>query len=341
MTTIHDAIRTMGLEMDALRAKMTAIAVAAQADGLGDKLVTIPKSGKAKAPKAEKKERANAGLPTLHGDWTRHVLAEHGTKSAEFLAWRDERAAKARAGELFFNAEQAMVKSGKAKAGDPMSEADAVRAAHIPWVTHWQTAHPDAYAEFKSAWEVANPKEGRVASAKASQASGSDAEDGEDGSKPAPKKRGAKKMADMTPEEKAIAQAKRAANKAAKAAKKASSEEEEADEFAMETVVSTKAPSAAVGGGGSVAPAAAPEAEEEMLEAEEESEETLMPFINKKISYLRLGHLDKDGDPVWWEGGDIWLQNADGSKGAYAGQIQASGKIDASPAVMAAEPEIC
>jgi hypothetical protein len=208
-------------------------------------------------------------------------------------------------------------------------------------VTHWQTAHPDAYAEFKSAWEVANPKEGRVASAKASQASGSDAEDGEDGSKPAPKKRGAKKMADMTPEEKAIAQAKRAANKAAKAAKKASSEEEEADEFAMETVVSTKAPSAAVGGGGSVAPAAAPEAEEEMLEAEEESEETLMPFINKKISYLRLGHLDKDGDPVWWEGGDIWLQNADGSKGAYAGQIQASGKIDASPAVMAAEPEIC
>jgi hypothetical protein len=325
----------------ALRAQMDATIAAVQADGSGSKLMpSIAKGAKAKAPKAEKVPRANAGMPTLHGAWTTHVLKEHSTESPEFKAFLAARIISAQAGELLYNDGHAKVKHGKKAVGDAMDEKEAAVGAHTVWVSHWRKEHAEEFEAFKSTWEAANPKESRVASAKASQASGSDAEEGE--AAKVPKKRGAKKMADMTPEEQAAAKAKRAANKAAKAAAKASSEEEEAEEFGMETVVSAKAPSAAIGGGGS---AAAPEAEEEMLEAEEaeeteQPEDALITFTNKKIKYLRYGHLDEDGEGVWWEGGDIWLQNADGSKGAYAGQIQASGKINASPEVMAAEPDI-
>jgi hypothetical protein len=324
----------------ALRAQMDATIAAVQADGSGSKLMpAIAKGGKAKVPKAEKPLRANAGMPTLHGAWTKHVLAVHSTKTPEYQEWLAARIASAKAGELLYNEGHAKVKKGKKQVGEPMDEKEAAVAAHTPWVGHWRKEHPEEFQTFKNDWEAANPKESRVASAKASQASQASSDAEGEAAVNVPKKRGIKKMADMTPEEQAIAKAKRAANKAAKAAAKASSEEEEAEEFAMETVVSTKTPSAAIGGGGS---AAAPAAEE-MLEAEEEAEEAedaLIPFTHKKINYLRYGHLDEDGEGVWWEGGDLWLKNADGSKGAYAGQIKASGKIDASAEVMAAEPDI-
>jgi len=316
-----------------LRAQVDAMIAAVDADGSGSKLLSqMPKGSKApKAPKAEK--RANAGVATLHGAWTAHVLEAHGTKSTEYLEWLAARIASAKAGELLYTADQAKVKKGKKAVGDAMDEKEAAVAAHIPWVGYWRKEHPDAFEEFKNAWETANPKESRVASAKASQASGSDAEESEDGSKPAPKKRGAKKMADMTPEEQAAAKAKRAANKAAKAAKKAEMEEAEVDDFTMEVASSSQA----IGGGGSVA-AAAPMAEP--AAEEEASGDSLIPFTHKKVKYLRFGHLDEDGEGVWDEGGDLWLATADGAKGAYAGQLQVSGKIDSSPTVMENEPEI-
>ena len=322
-----------------MRSQLDAMIASAQADGSGDKIMLqMPKGAKAKAPKAEKAPRANAGVATLHGAWTTHVLKEHSTESAEFKEFLAKRIASAKAGELLYNEGHAKVKKGKKAVGDAMDEKEAAVGAHTVWVAHWRKEHPADFETFKTTWETANPKESRVASAKASQAS-SDAEgesaDGESVAK-VPKKRGAKKMADMTPEEKAIAQAKRAANKAKKAATKAESEEEEAENFSLATPAKT--PSAAIGGGTVPAPVA--EAEE-MLEAEEEPEDSLIPFTCKKIKYLRYGHLDEDGEGVWWEGGDIWFQNADGSKGAYAGQINDSKKtIDNSPAVMAAEPDI-
>ena len=320
MTTIIE-------NLHAMRAQVDAMIVAAQADGSGNKVMLPAKKGK--AAKAEKAPRANAGMPTLHGAWTTHVLKEHSTESAEFKEFLAARIASAKAGELLYNEGHAKVKKGKKSVGDAMDEKEAAVGAHTVWVAHWRKEHPEAFEEFKSTWETANPKESRVASAKASQASSSDAEEGA----PAPKKRGAKKMADMTPEELAAAKAKRAANKALKAAAKAEAEDEEAEDFAPATVLSS---SAAVGGGGSVA-AAAPAAEEE---EEDESEDSLIPFTHKKVDYLRFGHLDEDGEGVWDEGGDLWLKTAEGGKGAYAGQLRSSGKIDSSPEVMAAEPEI-
>jgi hypothetical protein len=70
-------------------------------------------------------------------------------------------------------------------------------------------------------------------------------------------------------------------------------------------------------------------------------DDALMTWLSPKgKAYLRVGHLDADGDAVWNEGNWLWLQNADGSKGAYAGVLIANGKVDASPAALADEPEI-
>ena len=327
----------------AMREEMDAIIAAVSADGSGSSIIAVVGKSKAsKKPKADKpvkKERANAGMPTLHGAWTKHVLAEHGTKSAEFLAWRGERVEMAKRGELLFNAKQAMVINGKAKAGDPMSEADALRAAHIPWVTYWEEQHADAYAEFKSAWEAANPKESRVASSKTSQASSSDNE-GAEGEAKQPKKRGAKKHADMTPEELAVAKAKRAASKALRAAAKEAEEAEERQGACMEPASphTSAAHSAAVGGSGSAAAPALPEVEE--AEEAEEPELEAMPFTHKKINYFRLGCMGSDGEPEWDAPGDLWKVNADGTRGAYAGILLSNGKIDTSAEVMANAPEV-
>ena len=338
MTTIIE-------NLHALREQIDAMIAAVSADGTGNKpMAQLPKAVKVKAEKAEKKPRANAGQSTLHGAWTKHVLQLHGPGakalhpkdgSADYQAFMAARIASAKAGELLYkDKSQARVKSGEKKIGDAMDEAEAKVGAHIPFVGYWKAIHPEEHAAFKLEWEAANPKGSRAASvADDSSEAGSAAEsDGQ------PKKRGAKKMADMTEEERTAARAKRAANKLAKASKKAESEEKEAENFSMAAI-----PSAAVGGGGAeAAPAAAPAAAEEAAddELELEPEDKLIAFTHKKVSYLRYGHLDEDGEGVWWEGGDLWLQKEDGSKGAYAGQLQASGKIDSSPAIMAAEPDI-
>jgi hypothetical protein len=69
-------------------------------------------------------------------------------------------------------------------------------------------------------------------------------------------------------------------------------------------------------------------------------DDALITWLSPKgKAYLRVGHLDTDGDAVWNEGNWLWLQNADGSKGAYAGILLANGKLDASPAALADEPE--
>ena len=315
-----------------MRAQIDAMIAAADADGSGAKLVSqLPKSGK--APKAEKAPRANAGVATLHGAWTTHVLKEHSTESEEFKTFLAARIASAKAGELLYNEGHAKVKKGKKAVGDAMDEKEAAVGAHTVFVSYWKSQHADEHAAFKAEWEAANPKEARVASSKASQVSGSDdeAEEGESAAK-APKKRGAKKYADMTPTELAAAKAKRAAKKAEKTAAKDEAEAEERESACMEAA-DTPTPSAAIGGSGSApAPAAVP--------AEEEAELEPLPFTHKKVDYLRLGMKGADGEAEWDDVGDLWLANADGSRGAYAGILLANGKIDSSAQVMANAPEL-
>jgi hypothetical protein len=339
MTTILE-------HMIAIHEQMALAIAAAKADGSGDKLMPIAAAGKTKgkAPKAPKAVRANAGLSTLHGAWTKHVTHAHGTGktalhpgvgSSDYQAFVATIVASAKAGELLYTDGHAKVKNGKKQVGDVMDEQEAVVGVHTKFVSYWMTEHAAEHAAFKAEWEAANPKESRAASSKNSQASSSDAEgeEGEEGAAKAPKKRGAKKYADMTPEELEAAKAKRAANKAKKTATKAEEEAEERQSACMEPA---SAP-AAIGGGGSVA-AAAPAAAEE-AEAEEPEVE-LLPFTYKKVNYLRLGTKDAEGEIEWLETADLWLANPDGSRGAYAGVLLATGKIDNSAETLANAPQL-
>lgn len=341
MTTIIE-------NLHAMRAQIDAMIAAASADGSGSAIVAIaPKTkGKAKEPKAK---RANAGHSTLHGAWTKHVLHLHGPGkdamhpkdgSADYQSFMAARIAAAQAGELLYKDKtQARVKSGEKKIGDPMDEAEARVGAHIPFVGHWKTIHPEEHAAFKLEWEAANPKGSRAASvADDSSEAGPAAES--DGTQP--KKRGAKKYADMAPEELAAAKAKRAAAKALKSAAKDAAEAAERQSSVMEPASPVAAPrsSAAVGGGGAEAAPAAVQAGAETDAEDEEVEDSLIPFVLKKVKYLRFGHRDENDAPVWDAAGDIWMQTPAGGKGAYAGLLKADGSIDNSAEVMENEPDL-
>jgi hypothetical protein len=278
------------------------------------------KSGSAKTDDKPKKPRANKDRPTVHGDWTKTVLDKHGKESAEFKGFIAERVAAAKAGTLLYNAEQAMVKSGKKAAGDPMDEKDALRGAHAAFVAHYKKANMEEFQAFKTQWETDHPKSA-PASVAVSESESEVVEGGEGGEVKPKKKRGPKPNAECTPEELATRKQKRAAKKAAKAAEEAPARAE----WVMETAQAVAEETV--------------EANEETVEEANEACDSLLPFTFKKINYLRFGH-QEDGENIWDEGNDLWLTNADGSKGAYVGILLASGKIDNRPEVLAVEPDI-
>ena len=284
--------------------------------------VPTPSKVSKKAEKAEKKPRANAGLPTLHGAWSKHVIAAHcpkdGVKSEEFNTFMAKRLAAAEAGEMVYTAGQGKVKSGKKAVGDRMDAEDAKGGAHTAFVAFWKTEHPELHTAFKAEWDIANPKDSRASSV----AEPEEDEDSEEVEAKPAKKRGAKKYADMTPEELAAAKAKRASKKASKDAVEA-----------VEREASVMAPVVEEAEAEVEAEAEAEEAEEA-----EEVEDSLLPFTHKKLKCLRFGHKDADGEEVWDEGCDLWTQNPDGSKGAYIGILLATGVLDNRPEVLANEP---
>ena len=326
--------------LNAMREQLDVAIAAAKADGSGDKLMPIAAAGKSKAPKADKpakKERANAGQQTAWAEFSNQKRLENKDACD---AWVAARVASAKAGELFYTATDSAVtvKDAKVKVGDPIPVNKAAVGAHLTWVKiTYKGEDQSEWKAFEAAWKEAHPKGSRAASV-ADDASESGSADGSDSAQEKPatagKKRGAKKYSDMTPEELAAAKAKRAANKAKKTAEK---EESEADERQSSCMEPASPVAAAIGGGGSVAAAAA--VAEEAEEAEEAEVEQL-PFTYKKINYLRLGTKDADGEIEWLETADLWLANADGSRGAYAGVLLATGKIDNSPETLANAPEL-
>jgi len=185
--------------------------------------------------KVEKKPRANAGKPSCHGAWTKHVLDRFSKDSAEQKEFLAARIVSAERGEMLYTKDMAKVKSGKKQVGDTMDAKDAAVGAHMAFVGWWAEQHQAEHAAFKAAWELEHPKG-------AAKAAGGTAENSDDAAtvadeddtaapsaavggagsaaapvaKPEAKKRGPKKMADMTPEELAAAKAKRAENKAKK-----------------------------------------------------------------------------------------------------------------------------
>jgi hypothetical protein len=326
--------------LNAMREQLDVAIAAAKADGSGDKPMPIAAAGKSKskAPKADKpakKERANAGQPTAWAEFSNQKRLEH---KDTVDAWVAERLALAKAGKLFYAETEAAVKAGRAKAGDPIPENKVKVGAHLTWVSlNYKGEDQSEWKAFEAAWKEAHPKGSRAPSVTDDASEAGSADDSAAAAPvDAPKKRGAKKYADMTPDELAAAKAKRAANKAKKTGEKEESEADERQSACMEPAIPVAMPSAAIGGGGSVAASAAPVEAEEAEEAEVEQ----LPFTYKKVNYLRLGTKDADGEIEWLETADLWLTNADGSRGAYAGVLLATGKIDNRPETLANAPEL-
>ena len=211
--------------------------------------MAVPAAAPSKTAKEPKKPRANAGKPSCHGAWTKHVLDRFSKDSVEQKEFLASRIAAAERGEMLYTKEMSKVKSGKKQVGDAMDAKDAAMGAHMAFVGWWAEHHQAEHAEFKAAWELEHPKGSSAATATTAENS-DDAATVVDDEAPAaapsaaiggggsvaaapaaaapaaaaPKKRGPKKMADMTPEELAAAKAKRAENKAKKASANNSAE---------------------------------------------------------------------------------------------------------------------
>lgn len=261
-----------------------------------------------KAVKAEKKPRANAGKSTLTGAWTKHMKENHGPATAEYKAFVSKRVADAESGLLVYTGEEAKVKNGEKAIGDKRDAKDALVGVHIAFGGFWKKENPSEYATFKARWETEHSN-GSSASSVAGP-SDEEAEPVEAEVKPT-KRRGAKKYSEMSPEELATTKAKRASKKAMKVA-----------EEKVERAASIMAPAG-------------------QATSAEEADDSLIPFLGPKgLKCLRYGHLDSAGQGVWDEGGDLWEQAANGSKGDYLGILRLDGTIDSSPEVLGNEPLI-
>lgn len=177
---------------------------------------SMPKAKEPKAPKEPKKPRANAGVGTAWSAFSCKIQLEH---KADVDAVKVE----------------AAVKRAAAKAAGLPAPED-TKGAHLHWCSSYKLVHDAEWQAFKAAWELEHPK-GATATLGAAdnsddavtvvddEATGVSAAIGGGGAsavsavsaKPEGKKRGPKKMADMSPEELAAAKAKRAAKKAEKA----------------------------------------------------------------------------------------------------------------------------
>lgn len=210
--------------------------------------------------------------------------------------------------------------------------------AHLKWISANAGKDSAEYKAFASQFALDHPKGSASAKASvvsdeedvASCVSGSDAE-----AKDVKKKRGPKKLADMTPEERAAHDAKVAAKRTAKADAKA------ADAGAAEEAPVVAVPVVAVPPAGSLlslrAPplvAAAPASDVPVADASVEAEEADEPaaewlqFDLDGTKYFRLGVKQSD-DSVDWEP-FLWRTNKKtGGRGAFVGMLLEDGSIDA------------
>jgi hypothetical protein len=175
-----------------------------------------------------------------------------------------------------------------------------IKGAHFSYVGTYKKEHEDEYKAFLAEWETTHPKD-------AESAADEDAEEKSQTS--SQKRRGPKKLSEMTPEE--LVKHKKAV--AARKAKKEAAASESASEAtpAKKTKKVTKKEAAIV------TPVAV---------VTEDEDPELLPFKHKGKNYLRLGAKREDGKHLWTSG-NLW-ESKKGAKGAYVGCLQADGTID-------------
>jgi hypothetical protein len=230
------------------------------------------------AKKQEKKQKRKSAPAGPWAAWTKKVLEENKEAVEAFKSKQESKLG-------------AHLKWISANKGKDSAEYKAFAEAFVP------VAAPEAEAKE----EVES-----VASAPSAASAAPSAE--------APKRRGPKKLTDMTPEEKAAHDAKVAERKAKKEAEKVAAEVagKAAEEAVAVPVVAVPAPA-------EVVVVAAPEPEEEAAALE------LLPFKLDGVSYFRLGAKTADGE-IAWEG-DLWY-NKKGVRGSYVGSLLEDGSID-------------
>ena len=252
-------------------------------------------SGSGAAKKAKKPKRVSQG--SAWADFTQMIVKE---KADEYTAFKE---------------------ASESKLGVAPRFVAAYRKAHeAEWEafqTTWNTEHPKAAkgSVASAAEESASADEGSVASGASEKvASG--------------KRRGPKKLADMTPEERAVHDA---AVQKRREAKKAPAAAEEQEAKAAAPVVAAPAPKPlplkAV-----PAPVAAPVPAPVVVEEAEEEGVEQRTFTLDGQKYIRLW----DSGANDWATGDLWAVKANGERDYYCGELMEDGSINTD----AEEPEL-
>jgi hypothetical protein len=179
----------------------------------------------------------------------------------------------------------------------------------------------DAWKGFKTEWDASHPKQ--PASSGASTAS-SDSEEAPSAEK---KRRGPKKLSEMTEEERAAHDAKKVEKRQAK--------NKDAEAAATGADLGR-----AQGGSTATQPSLTSIPEESQVTFagdEEEVSVELLPFVLDGTKYMRPGTKSADSSEPVWASADLWYfkKTAVDNKGDYVGKLDEDGSIDAD----AEEPE--
>ena len=192
-----------------------------------------------------------------------------------------------------------------------------IKSPHFSYVGNYKKEHDDEYKAFLAEWEALHPKD-------AESAADEDAEEKSETSSQK-KRRGPKKLSEMTPEERVKHDEAVAARKAKKEA--AATEAPHAEPAAPVEGASAKPAKKTVKKAAKKEVAiVTPVAVITEVEAEAEEDPELLPFKHKGKNYLRLGAKREDGKHLWTSG-NLW-ESKKGAKGAYVGSLQADGTID-------------
>jgi hypothetical protein len=259
-----------------------------------------------------------------------------GSGSGSGAAKKAKKPKRASQGSAWADFTQMIVKE-KADEYTAFKEASDTKLGVAPrFVAAYRKAHEAEWEAFQTTWNAEHPKaaKGSVASAAEESASADEGSVASGGSEKAGsgKRRGPKKLADMTPEERAAHDAAVQKRREAKKAPSAAAEEEA--KAAAPVVVAAPAPKPVAAPAPAPAPLplkAAPVAEEAEEEAEEEGVEQ-RTFTLDGQKYIRLW----DSGAEDWATGDLWAVKANGERDYYCGELMEDGSINTD----AEEPEL-
>lgn len=216
-----------------------------------------------------------------------------------------------------------MVCSERAEAYAAFKEASEIKQGVAPrFVASYRSEHEAEWEEFQADWNAKHPKLSKEEKASAAASEEEEAEEvasvASAPSAEVKKRKGPKKLSEMTAEELAAHKAKVAAKQAAKAAPTVEEAEAKA---AAPFVIAAPAPVAAP------VPAPAPAPEPVAAPEPEEEEAALEPrtFTTGGQKYIRFWNTDAES----WASGHLWMPKKKGTteRGSYVGELMADGSI--------------